>query len=171
MKKYILALISSLPLSINASDVKPEDFIQQSYKGLQEISEVNSKAWGFGSEQTWSVDFNNGKILFIFEDKTVEADVQVVGTMSRQGTFMWGWDHPSVKGTPSEHAKLVKAYGEKNKLDEITTRIVPMSEQRAWELTALTMRVGENMGAYRGNAGGGTLVYMTFGEITIKPKS
>ena len=45
-----------------------------------------------------------------------------------------------------------------------------MSKQEAWEFTALAMRLGNASGAYRVDAGRGTLVYITYGEVSLSKK-
>ncbi len=97
-----------------------------------------------------------------------EADVQIVGTYNtRDGTFMWGWDHPSVVAPLRNHASLAKEFGEEHRLSKYTERIVRCSEDDAWEFTALAARLGQANGAYRGRVGD-TLVYMTFGEVKLR---
>ena len=156
-------------MTTHADSFSPEEYIAQSFMGLQAATEAHANTWGLGTEANWGVDLNTGKINFSFEDgKVATADVQVIGTFASNGTFMWGWDHPSVKGQPAEHAKLLKAFGEKYNVSDLLTQPVKISDQQAWEYTALAMRLGENIGAYRANAGGGTWVYMTFGEIELK---
>ncbi len=155
-------------MSGHAETIDPKEYISQSYAGLQSVTEAHAKSWGLGSEANWGVDLNTGKLIFKFSDgKKAEADVQVIGTFSPNGTFMWGWDHPSVKGDPAKHAMLLKDFGEKHNIKELLTQPVKISDQQAWEYTALAMRLGKNNGAYRANAGGGTWVYMTFGNITL----
>tara|TARA_R110001599_G_scaffold339153_1_gene558583 strand:- start:548 stop:1057 length:510 start_codon:yes stop_codon:yes gene_type:complete len=167
MKKFIAVLITLFTVGVQAEMENSEEYIQQSYAGLQALTEAH-KSWGLGSEVNWGVDMNTGKISFIFADgKKAEADVQIIGTYSPNGTFMWGWDHPSVKGNLGSNAALLKEFGEKHKLHELTDQPSKISEQRAWEYTSLAVRLAETNGAYRANAGGGTLVYMTFGEIKL----
>jgi len=99
----------------------------------------------------------------------VTAPVQVVGTYStKDGTFMWDWDHPSIPDPARIASQAVQTFGVKHGLDVLTTRKVAISEEEAWELTALANYLWKAQGAYRGPANGGTtLVYMTFGELTI----
>ncbi len=94
--------------------------------------------------------------------------MQIVGTYNTEdGTFLWGWDHPSVQEPLREHAKLAKKFGEEHNLPDYTNRIVECSEDDAWKFTAVAARLGNANGAYRGPAGT-ALVYMTFGEIKLE---
>lgn len=169
MKKLLLILlIASWGFNVTADEIEPEKFIAQSLAGLQDVSNVHSQTWGFGSEETWGVDQDTGKISFYFADgKLAEAPVQIIGTYAPNGTFMWGWNHPSVQEPLSSDANLVRDFGEKYQLNKLLTQQVEISEQEAWEYTALAMRLSNANGAYRADAGGGTLVYMTFGEIKL----
>jgi hypothetical protein len=42
-------------------------------------------------------------------------------------------------------------------------------EDKAWEFTAVAVRLGSANGAYRGPSGA-TYVFMTFGEITLQKR-
>ena len=75
-----------------------QDFIDGAYEGLQIQTEGHKKTWKLGQEDQWNVDMNEGKLWFDFsDDKKVSTDIQIIGTYnSANGTFLWGWDHPSV---------------------------------------------------------------------------
>ncbi len=160
MKKFIASIAAALSIGAQAEDMDPQKFIEQSYEGLQNVTQAHSESWGLGKEINWGVDQNSGKLRFIFENgKKAEAPVQIIGTYSSsQNSFMWGWDHPSVQPGIGDAAALVKKFGEEHGLTKLTSQPVQMTEQEAWELTALAMRLSEANGAYRANAGGGTLV-------------
>jgi hypothetical protein len=167
MRKLFAIFLIGVAMSTQASTLNPDEYVAQSYAGLQAVTEANAKAWGLGSEENWGVDLNTGKIKFFLKDGVVaEADVQVIGTYAPNGTFMWGWDHPSVNGNPARHAKLLKEFGEKYKINDLVTQPVEISQQKAWEYTALAMRLGNTNGAYRAQAGE-TWVYMTFGAVSL----
>ena len=169
MKKFIATITAVLSIGTQAEGMDPQKYIAQSYAGLQDVTQAHAESWGLGKEINWSVDQASGKLSFIFEDgKKAEAPVQIIGTYSsKQGSFMWGWDHPSVQPGIGDAAALVKKFGEEHGLSKLRTQPVAMSEQEAWELTALAMRLSKANGAYRANAGGGTLVYMTFGKVSL----
>ena len=93
--------------------------------------------------------------------------MQIIGTYNTDdGTFLWGWDHPSVQEPLRVHAKLARTFGEQHKLSNFTERTVKCTEDEAWEFAAVAARLGNANGAYRGPAGS-ALVYMTFGEIKL----
>jgi hypothetical protein len=115
------------------------------------------------------VDQDSETISFRFADGTVAtAPIQIVGTYNpADGTFLWGWDHPSVAEPLRAHARLVREFGEKHGVATLTERMVRCSEEEAWEFTALAARLGGANGAYRANTGG-PLVFMTFGEVRLQ---
>ncbi len=141
---------------------------QQAVEGLLVQTAAHSSAWHLGDEDNWSADQDSGRIEFSFADGTIaEADMQIIGTYNTEnGSFLWGWDHPSVEEPLRAHAKLARQFGEQHNLPHFTDRIVQCTEDEAWEFTAVAARLGNANGAYRGPAGT-TLVYMTFGEIKL----
>lgn len=93
--------------------------------------------------------------------------MQIVGAYNTDnGTFLWGWDHPSVAERLNKHAALAKQFGLDNGLAQCKERMVECTENEAWEFTAVAARLGEANGAYLGPAGT-ALVFMTFGEIKL----
>lgn len=117
----------------------------------------------------WSVDLNEGMIKFTSATKTVSAPVQVVGTYNTlDGTFLWGWDHPSVPTLLGADARLAHEFGQRQKLPMFMTRKVKCTEEQAWKFTAVALHLSGGQGAYRGPAGT-TMVFMTFGDMTITP--
>jgi hypothetical protein len=146
----------------------PKLFIEQSVEGLRTQTSAHSATWHLGEEDEWSADLDAGTISFLFADGTsASADVQIVGTFNTEdGTFLWGWDHPSVPEPLGQHARLAKEFGDRHGLSAYQHRKVECSEDDAWEFTAVAARLGNANGAYRGPAGT-ALVYFTFGEVRI----
>jgi hypothetical protein len=126
----------------------------------------------FGEEHfDWNVDLDAGTISFTSATKTVSAPVQVIGTYNTlDQTFLWGWDHPSVPEPRGADARLARRFGQLHDLPLFTTRMVECTEEQAWSFTAVALYLSGAQGAYRGPAGT-TMVFMTFGEMTITPVS
>jgi hypothetical protein len=124
----------------------------------------------FGDEHyDWRVDLDRGIITFTSATKMVSAPVQVIGTYNKlDRTFLWGWDHPSVPEPRRADARLARQFGQLHDLPLFTTRMVECTEAQAWSFTAVALYLSGAQGAYRGPAGT-TLVFMTFGEMTITP--
>jgi Family of unknown function (DUF6882) len=153
-------------MSADTSD--PASFIQGALEGLRLQTSGHSGIWRLGKEQNWAADLDTGTLTFSFADgATATAPIQVVGTYNTlEETFLWGWDHPSVPGELRRHAQLAREWGEKNNLEKFMTRKVSCSEEECWEFTAVTVRLANANGAYRGPAGS-TLVFMTFGSVRV----
>jgi hypothetical protein len=127
---------------------------------------AHDSAWQLGAAD-WNVDQDTGLIVFTGKKITATAPVQIIGTYNTQdGTWLWGWDHPSVLPALQEHARQVHEYGEQHGIAPLTTPKLACDEIEAWELTALACHLCGAQGAYRGPAGT-ALVYMTFGEVTL----
>jgi hypothetical protein len=117
----------------------------------------------------WDADLEAGTITFVNQRGwTIRAPVQVIGTRAiTDSTWLWAWDNPSIPAACAADARLVKAFGEAQGLEALTTRKIEASEENAWELTALAAHLAGATGAYRGPSGP-TEVFMTFGAITIE---
>lgn len=119
------------------------------------------------SQSSWAVDIDAGTITFTSGDRQAVAPVQIVGTLNdADSTWMWGWDHPSVPADLAEHARAVRAYGERHGIAQLTTRIVPVTQEEAWDFAAVADLLGHAQCAYRGPAGN-AVVFMTFGTPTM----
>lgn len=148
------------------------DFIQASLSGLQSQTAAHSQTWNFGSEETWAADLALGTITFTFSNGNVACtNIQVVGTYNTEdGSFMWAWDHPSVPEQLRAHSLLAKKWGEENKQVSFTQRKVHCTEDEAWEFAAVTNRLANANGVYRGPAGT-ALVFFTLAEIKLEKKT
>lgn len=124
----------------------------------------------FGDERyDWSVDLDAGTIRFTSATRIVTAPVQVIGTYDTlDGTFLWGWDHPSVSEAQAADARLARAFGERHDLPLFTTRMVECTEEQAWRFTAVALYLSGAQGSYRAPTGT-TMVFMTFGNMTLEP--
>ena len=142
--------------------------VEKAMYALQAQTAAHDAAWQLGKAE-WSVDQDLGTIQFTSPRGIVATGrVQIVDTYNtKDGTWLWGWDHPSVAPPLSAHAKKVEAYGRQNGFDVLTTRKLQIPEEQCWELTALACMLNEAQGAYRGPAGP-TLIFLTFGNVTLR---
>ncbi len=180
-KSWVSALLAPLALMSGAAamaedkapqepaQTEPELSLSRALDRLATQNIFHENTWRLGNAR-WDADLEAGTITFT-NDKgwIVTAPVQVVGTYSRKdGTFLWGWDHPSVPEPARIAAQAVQAFGQTHDLNMLTTRKVAITEEEAWHMAALANYLWKGQGAYRGPTNGGTtLVYMTFGELTI----
>jgi hypothetical protein len=141
--------------------------VEQSMEELRLKTTAHDAAWRLG-EADWSVDQDAGVIVFTRPDGiSATCAVQIIGTYNTEdGTWLWGWDHPSVAAPLQDHAKRVKSYGEQHSIAALTTQKLACQESTAWEFAALACKLCSAEGAYRGPAGP-ALVYMTFGNVRL----
>jgi hypothetical protein len=116
----------------------------------------------------WDVDQDAGTITFQHKDgMQVLAPVQIIGTYdTKDGTWLWSWDNPSIEEPLRRASAAVMAYGEEHGISCLTTRKISCEESDCWEFTALAAKLDEAQGAYRGPAGR-TYVFMTFGNVEM----
>ena len=141
--------------------------LAQSVEELRLKTDAHDAAWHLG-EADWDMDQDTGQIVFRAPDGlTATCPVQIIGTYNTaDGTWLWGWDHPSVDPALQEHAARVRDYGARHGIAELTTQKLRCSESEAWEFTALACKLSDAQGAYRGPAGS-TFVFMTFGTVSL----
>lgn len=141
--------------------------VDQSMEELRLKTAAHDGTWRLG-EADWHVDQDAGTIVFTARDGiTATCPVQIIGTYNiDDGTWLWGWDHPSVVPALQEHAKIVRAYGRQHGVESLTTQKLECQESEAWEFTALACKLCDAQGAYRGPAGS-AMVFMTFGDVKL----
>jgi hypothetical protein len=120
-------------------------------------------------EASWAVDTDRGVITFTGPGtQAASAPVQVVGTLDpARRSWLWGWDHPSVPASLSEHARLVRAWGEEHAVAELTTRLVPDADHLlARRFAAVACELNQARGV-RSCDTGRAVVVVTFGTVTL----
>jgi hypothetical protein len=149
--------------------ISPDDYLAEARQGLAMQTAAHNSAWHFGEEETWAADLDTGEIVFTYKDGSkASAQVQVVGSYNTaDGTFLWAWDHPSVPEPLRAHATLTREWGEAHNLQALISRKIECSEDDAWSYAALTNRLANANGVYRGPAGT-ALYFMTFGEVKLE---
>lgn len=144
-------------------------YIAASADEAQLANMLHNSTWRLGEEKSWHLDQNSGQLLLSFDDGTFAlASAQIIGTFHHQdSSFMWGWNHPSVLPALKRNASLVKEFGKEQNAKELTRGTVTCTEHRAWELTALAMRLNNAKGAYRVEVKPGVSMFLNFGDIQI----
>jgi hypothetical protein len=147
--------------------VEVEPFWEQAWRALRRRQRDLARVARLAHAR-WSVDQSAGLIQFERPDGSLAtAPVQIVGVWNgANGSFAWGWDHPSVRTRLRTHAERTRWFGEAHGLPQLTESRVAMSEAQAWRATALTVHVNGAVGAYRGPTEGGPTIFMTLGDIT-----
>ncbi len=64
-------------------------------------------------------------------------------------------------------AERTRWFGDKHDLEDLTSRALKMSEQEAWQMAALALKVNGAHGVYRGPHDG-PVIFMTLGEPKVK---
>lgn len=141
--------------------------IEKAMNGLAAVTTAHDCTWHLG-QADWTLDQAVGNLVFTTpQGMQAVAPAQIIGTYNTQdGTWLWGWDHPSVQPSLAKHAERVLAYGQQHGFRKLTTRKLQCTESEAWELAALAYMICGANGAYRGPAGK-ALVFMTFGEVQL----
>lgn len=145
-----------------------ESLIDAAWEELQLKTQAHHAGWGIGDAEEWSIDQDEGDLVFTFADGMVaRCPAQIVGTFdSKAGTWMWAWHNPSVVPALQADALALRKMGEEKGYAILTQPTWPCEEIDCWRMTALAARVCDRQGAYRGPAGT-TYVFMTFGDVTL----
>jgi len=125
--------------------------------------------FGLGEGGHWSADLEQGVITFETGTGVIlSAPVQIIGTLDTgTSTWLWAWDNPHVPVGLTRDALLVREYGRKHGIDQLTTSTFLADEDDAWDFTGLGLHLAGAQGGYRGPAGR-TLVSMTFGTVAAR---
>ena len=154
----------------------PETELPHATMVARSVEELRIKTASFDrlfqiGEADWQLDQDKGEIVFTSPQGLVAtAPAQIAGTYNTDdSTWLWAWDNPSIAEPLAAHAQLVRQYGQRRGIGELTTRKLQITEEKAWELAALTCKLGNYQGVYRGPAEP-TLVFITFGEVTLQKR-
>ena len=146
---------------------EPDLTLVRSMADLQTKIDACVRMFGLGSGERWDVDLDAGFIKFTQHDLVATAPVQVIGTFNAgDGTWLWGWDHPSVQPSLAHAAELCRDFGMRYDLGAFTQRKISCTHEDAWQFTAVASYLSGANGAYRGPSGT-TYVFMTFGTVTL----
>ncbi|WP_235692406.1 DUF6882 domain-containing protein [Deinococcus aquaedulcis] len=142
-------------------------YVERCLAGLQAQTAAHDGTWGLGRAD-WQADLQAGTLTFTNDRFHATCPMQVIGTYNTQdGSWLWGWDHPSVAPDLARAAGEVRTFAQTHGLASLSARTLTCTEDDAWAFTALACALDEAQGAYRGPAGP-TLVFMTFGEVTLR---
>ena len=125
-------------------------------------------AWGCGKFDNWNLDQEVGNLIFSNKDGTTAVcPAQIIGTYDNTDkTWVWAWDNPSIADKLKTDSLKIKAYGETNHIERLTTAEWKGEESDAWAMTALAVKLCGAQGSYRGPAGS-TYVFFTFSAVKL----
>ncbi len=147
------------------TELQPQ--IERAMGGLQAQTTAHDGLWQI-SQAAWSVDQGEGTITFTSPKGLIAtAPVQIIGSYdTRDSSWLWSWENPSIESALTEHARKVRAYGQEKGYQILTTPQFVCPEEQGWDLTALACMLAKAQGGYRGPAGT-TRVFMTFGNVKL----
>lgn len=173
MKKTIIAAIIIMRLFSHLFAKDELDFPHFCEKALNDLrakSSAHASIWGLGHSERWDLNQNDGHLIFIFPDKIVSCDAQIIGSWHRPSqTWRWAWSNPSVRKSLAVQSEKIKAYGTQRKIEKLITEKWSATEEDAWQMAALACLICNAQGVYRGPAGD-TFVFIAFGEPEIRKK-
>ena len=146
---------------------EPDRSLDASLYYVDALIAAHNATWRMEGSR-WDADLEVGTLTFTNADGwRVTAPMQVVGTLNTaDNTWLWGWDHPSVPEPLRAHSQLVRDFGATHDLEAFTVRRIEAGEQDGWQFAALACYLAKAQGVYRGPSGS-TMLFMTFGELTI----
>lgn len=108
---------------------------------------------------SFELDLETGDLELQFaEGVPLNVVAQIAGTFSDDGTFMWGWGHPSVPQPLQQAAWAAQRYGERQEIDDLLTRGGKATRKKAEEYTAIAAYLAHADGVFIDDHGGGGLV-------------
>lgn len=141
------------------------NFIEKCVSDLNTRNNKLDEQWQISTFKNYDIDLDNGIIEFRGDKEVLGADIQVIGTF-HNGSFLWGWDHPSVPKRLRHDASLVRKWGIEKDINIFTQRKTPCDESMAWSFMAIAATLSNADGGYRAKTGD-TLVFLTISNLRI----
>ncbi|MER8829387.1 hypothetical protein NKH73_18655 [Mesorhizobium sp. M0938] len=154
--------------------MNPDSYAAWREEAFEELNAKNDrlqKDFRLGSWSRYDYDLTTGRLLFSEEEVIkVIAEIQIAGSTSvKASNWLWAWANSNLPGELLKDAKLVRSFGESNKIDELAQAYVIDTdndlEALGWDLTGAMVRIGSALGAYRSPRGEGGGLYLTIKSI------
>jgi hypothetical protein len=154
--------------------MNPDSYAAWREEAFEELSAKNDrlqKDFRLGSWPRYDYDLTTGRLLFSQgEVVKVIAEIQIAGsTSAKASNWLWAWANSNLPGELLKDAKLVRSFGESNKIDELAQAYVIDTdddlEALGWDLTGAMVRICNALGAYRSPRGEGGGLYLTIKSI------
>ena len=170
MMNLCLTLLLLMALGQNETRLPPDFATLQkvSREELKLKTDAHAQVLGLDKIIRWDLVQDSGNLVFLLPDgmKAV-CPAQIIGTYnSEDHTWLWAWANPSIDEKLKVDSLKLRKYGEEHHIDRLTTRKWVGTEDDAWSMVALAVKLCGEQGAYRGPAGP-TSVYIAFGEIVL----
>lgn len=172
--KCVLAFLLTIYFAQGES-TPPPDFLTLQKVSIEELqlkTQGHVEAWGLDRISRWDLDQGTGELAFSFEDGfRATAPAQIIGMYnSEDHTWLWAWDNPSVEDAMKKDALKVRKYGEEHRIERLTKAKWVGTEEDAWAMTALAVKLCGEQGAYRGRTKTRVKVFIAFGPVTMKKR-
>ncbi|WP_342587231.1 DUF6882 domain-containing protein [Mesorhizobium helmanticense] len=154
--------------------IYPGSYAAWREEALEQLNAKNDrlqKDFGLGSWARYDYDLTTGRLLFSGEGVVkVIAEIQIAGSTSAKArNWLWAWANSNLPGDLLSDAKLVRSFGESNKIDELAQSYVIDTdndlEALGWDLTGAMVRICNALGAYRSPRGEGGGLYLSIKSI------
>lgn len=98
---------------------------------------------GIGTEDAWTLDLAKGTLHLIWNDgRSTTISVQVTGTYgTRDQTFAWAWEHPTLPLALAGHALMARSWGQAHRDDRFIRPLVHCEGTDLLEICAVTCAV------------------------------
>lgn len=118
----------------------------------------------------YRLTLRKGRMTLMFADgEDVSTDAQIIGTLSNDGSFMWGWGHPEVPEPMQAAAWAVQQFGDRQEIEELLTRGGPTTPERLDEYLAICAYISDANAVFVGDHGeGGKVCVALYTDNQIK---
>jgi Family of unknown function (DUF6882) len=170
ISNLFLALLLMFTLTQGSGQI-PSDFATLQKMSIEELklkTEGHVNIWGLDRIERWDLSQESGELVFTLrDDLRAVAPAQLIGTYNTEDkTWLWAWANPSIEDKLKVDALKVRKYGEEHQITKLTQRKWTGTEDDAWAMVALAVKLCDKQGAYRGPAGS-TQVFIAFGGVTL----
>ena len=118
----------------------------------------------------WSVDLAECVIRFDCGNRLLSSPVQIVGTYDEtDGSFLWGWDNPSVPVEVTKAALLAKRFGEKHGIADFSNPMVKCPPDQSWIFLAVALYLYGGQAAFEGRMPP-QRIFFALDEVSIQKK-
>lgn len=131
-------------------------FLASCTQEYNEKLERLNREWGFADHKNWGFDQTSGVFELERNDGVkVQADGQIIGSYSSTGdSWEWAWNNPHVEAPMKRDVELVRAFGEKEKIEYLCRGMVPAPDKLfGMYLSGIAAKVIGSEGVFAGDAG------------------
>jgi hypothetical protein len=151
----------------------PDWYPDWRHDAVHQLEEKNARLkseFRLGEWQRYDYDIDKGEIVFSDQGAPrVIAQIQIAGTTSsKAGNWLWAWANSHWPAERVTDSKIVRAYGEKHGICDLTHESVEDKESLnvlGWELTSVMARITNALGAYRPPRGEGGGLYLIYKSV------